>query len=258
MKRELIFAPKSQSFFKKSSVYAATMFAKTFGLCSELFARSFVKDIDRACGDEYLHRFWIIQFQEAHASLYVSGREYLSENKTYVYMSNHESWMDIPAMFGAVNGSLRMISKKEIMQIPIVGKMMEKTGFIELDRKNRHKAIMQLENAKNRLREGISIWLAPEGTRTRSGSIAPFKKGGFHIACELELPIVPVFIEGAAQVLHADSLKVNTGRDITVHFCEPVSTEGYNREQLDILIEKVREAILNKQKECQIAAEMRG
>ncbi|MCA9507394.1 MAG: 1-acyl-sn-glycerol-3-phosphate acyltransferase [Myxococcales bacterium] len=245
----LLFKPKHPAQFKKSSWYGVVMFVKTFALCSQYLARALAGKVNVPITDNYLRRFWQIQFKETFSTLFVTGRKFLKPNHTYLFMSNHESWLDIPAMFAAVPMSLRMVSKAGIMSIPVVGPAMEKAGFIAVDRKNRSKAIRQLELAKKRLNDGISIWMAPEGTRSRTGEIAHFKKGGFHLATSLGLDIVPVFIEGARDIMPADTLMINSNRSMTVHFCEPVSTKGVDKSSMNDLMEKVRTAIILKKQQ---------
>jgi 1-acyl-sn-glycerol-3-phosphate acyltransferase len=144
-----------------------------------------------------------------------------------------------------------MISKAGLMAVPLLGPAMAKAGFIAIDRQNRRRAISQLELAKERLQSGISIWISPEGTRSRDGSVMPFKKGGFHVARELGLPIIPVYIQGAYEIMPADGLTVHTNKSIIVHFCEPVATAEYNKNDTNYLLEKVRDEIIHKQQECE-------
>lgn len=227
------------------------MWTKSLFLCTEYLMKAVTSGTDVLTTDKYIERFWRVHMQSSMTTLYRTGIEYLNPHETYVFMSNHESWMDIPAMFATVPSSLRMVSKAGLMQLPIVGHAMYNAGFIAIDRQNRSRAIKQLEHAKDRLNKGISIWMAPEGTRSRDGSLAPFKKGGFHLARDLGKSIVPVYIEGAGDVMPADGMWIYPNRSITVHFCKPISTEGYDRGHTDELIQKVRQAMLDKKHECQ-------
>lgn len=249
--RELLFEPKRSSLFKRSPFYILSLIAKSILLCSQYLMDATGTTADIALTDKYIDRFWRAHFQITRTTLYVTGRGNLRPYENYVFMSNHESWMDIPAMFATAPPSLRMVSKLGLTQFPIVGKAMLNGGFIAVDRKNRNKAIKQLEDAKERLKSGISIWIAPEGTRSRDGSLKPFKKGGFHLARELGISIVPVYIEGAGQVMPADGMWVYPNRSITVHFCAPISTVGFDRSHTNELIEKVRHVIVDKKRECQ-------
>jgi 1-acyl-sn-glycerol-3-phosphate acyltransferase len=250
-KRELIFKPKKKAPFKRSPLYIFSMFGKSFLICCEYLIQASRSTFDRATTDAYIERFWRFHFEVARATLYATGREHLKKDETYVFMSNHGSWMDIPAMFATVPSSLRMVSKVELMKLPVIGHAMLNGGFIAIDRKNRNKAIRQLEHAKERLKTGISIWIAPEGTRSRNGSLAPFKKGGFHLARDLGMAIVPVYIEGAREVMPADSMWIYPNKSITVHFCEPIMTTSFDRSTTTDLMNKVREAILQKHRECE-------
>jgi len=247
----LIFKPKKRAIFSKSPLYAVSMWGRSFVTAVQFLAKAVTDHNSVAVADYYIDTFWKVHFEESSTTLYATGREHIVRGETYIYMSNHGSWMDIPAMFGAVPSSLRMISKAGLMQVPLLGPAMEKAGFIAIDRQNRSRAIKQLESAKERLRQGISIWMAPEGTRSRDGSLMPFKKGGFHVARQLGLPILPVYIQGAHEVMPADSMTVYPNRSITVHFCEPVSTADFDRTHTDELINMVRKRILSKQQECE-------
>lgn len=246
-KRLLIFTPNKRAIFSKSAFYVMPMFINMFRLCVQYLMICMSHKPSLAETEDYIKKFWQAQLNDSHTSLWVSGREYLNENETYIYMSNHESWMDIPAIFAAVPSKLRMISKKGIMQIPFLGQAMYQAGFISIDRVNRSQAIKQLEQAKAKLKEGISIWMSPEGRRTRDGSIAPFKKGGFYLAKELNLPIVPVFIEGAALVMPADSVMISTNKSIKVHFLPPISREEIAHQPLSVIMNMVRDLLLKKQ-----------
>lgn len=243
----LVFKPKAKAYFNKSPLYAVPMLLKSLGIATGYLMASLRNKADIKEADHYIGMFWRAHFQETYTKLYVTGRELLTPGETYVFMSNHESWMDIPAMFGAVPTSLRMVSKEGLMKIPIFGQAMVNAGFVAIDRRNKSRAIKQLDHAKQRLSEGISIWIAPEGTRTRDGTIGPFKKGGFYLARELKKSIVPVFIEGAARVMPADGLMVNTNLSITVHFCEPVHFAEFDNLSMRELIDKVRGVIIDKQ-----------
>lgn len=246
----LIFKPRGRGHFSKSPLYGLSIVSKVIAVSAQYLTRALMKSADVATTDFYIEKFWQLHFQESYTSLYVGGQNYLATDETYIFMSNHGSWMDIPAMFGAVPMSLRMVSKAELMKVPIFGHAMANAGFIAVDRMNRNKAIKQLDEAKKRLREGISIWIAPEGTRSRDGTIKPFKKGGFYLAKDLLMPIVPVYIEGANDVMPADSLMIKPNQSITVHFGKPITIDEITAMSLQDLMNKVRTAIIDKQKEC--------
>jgi 1-acyl-sn-glycerol-3-phosphate acyltransferase len=151
-----------------------------------------------------------------------SGQEHLRAGQPYVLMSNHQSHYDIPLMFQTFPGTLRMVAKTELFKVPIWGRAMEASGFIEVDRTNRERAIEHLRKAHQRLASGISVWIAPEGTRSRTGELLPFKKGGFVLAMETGTPIVPVGIIGSRNILPAKGAIVRTGAKVHVTYGAPV------------------------------------
>lgn len=160
-----------------------------------------------------------------------------------VFMSNHESWLDIPALLVAIPGQVRFLAKRSLFGIPFLGWAMRAMGFIPVDRENRRTAIKSFDEAAARIRAGRSVLVFPEETRTPDGSLLPFQRGGFLIALKAGLPIVPVGIEGARRVLAKGSYLVRPGR-IVVRFGEPIPTAGLGVTSKGELMERVRGAIL--------------
>lgn len=195
---------------------------------------------NRRMADRHIKQFSERLLTLTHTRLEVLHANRLDPQRSYVYMSNHQSILDIPVALRAAPQSVRMVAKKELFRIPFFGRAMLGAGFIPIDRKNLTKAKQQLEGAKSHLKEGLSLWIFPEGTRSRTLKLLPFKKGGFHVALALEAPIVPVWIEGAGKVLISDTLNVTPNRTIKVHFGHPIDTKGKN---LPNLMVEVREAI---------------
>ncbi len=172
--------------------------------------------------------------------LSATGREVFDGGQAFVVMSNHASLLDIPALIAAAPRSLRMVAKQELMKIPVWGRAMQASGFIPISRGDRERAIEQLETAKQRLRAGVSVWIAPEGTRSRDGQLAPFKKGGFHVALDLGIPILPTWIEGSRAAMPPDSFTVHTGKELVVHFGQPIATHCVAPDDLPELMARVR------------------
>lgn len=164
-------------------------------------------NLRREDADRWLIRWGGQVLNDVQAQVEVQGLENLQPWEPMVVMSNHQSLYDIPLLFDVMPPSLRMVSKIELFRVPIWGHAMRASGFIAVDRKNRVKAIRSLELAKQQLASGISIWLAPEGTRTRTGELLPFKKGGFILAQDLGLAILPVSIDGTRAILPAKKLR---------------------------------------------------
>jgi 1-acyl-sn-glycerol-3-phosphate acyltransferase len=166
----------------------------------------------------------------------------LDPGRPCVYASNHQSQFDIPALVVTMPADFRMIAKKSLLYIPIFGWALWLAGFIFIDRSNRERAIRSLDRAARRLQRGTSIVMFVEGTRSPDGTLLPFKRGGFVLAIQAGVPVVPVTIRGGRHILPKGSLRLRPGT-IEVHFGAPVETRGYNYDSRDALSEKVRQAI---------------
>src|ERR1044071_7259535 len=163
--------------------------------------------------------------------------------RAVVYMSNHQSHLDIPMLYATLpSPTIRMLGKKELFAIPIWGRGLRAAEFIEVDRSNHARAVKSIEHAARLVRDGVSIYLAPEGTRSRDGRIGPLKKGGFHLARETGVPIVPVAIRGTIDILPRGGRVMHSGKRVDVTIGAPIHIEG--RELADLMAE-VREFLVN-------------
>jgi len=167
--------------------------------------------ITKARSDERLARWSLNIVRNAHIDIHVEGRENLRPGETYLVMSNHQSLYDIPVLFQVVGPNVRMIAKKELFHVPVFGKALAAGGFIAIDRRDRRAAIRSLEIARDLLASGTHVWIAPEGTRSRSGALLPFKKGAFYLALEAGLPILPLTLQGTRDALPAKGLRSSPG-----------------------------------------------
>src|SRR6188474_1839665 len=128
--------------------------------------------------------------------LVVTGAEHVPE-RAVVYMSNHQSHIDIPVLYAALPArTFRMLAKTELFQIPVWGRGLRACEFVEVVRADHARARQSIDEAARLMRDGVSVWIAPEGTRSRDGRIGPLKKGGFHLALGTGAPIVPIAIRG--------------------------------------------------------------
>lgn len=168
----------------------------------------------------------------ARAQIKVHGADDIDWSRAYIIMSNHQSHFDIPVLFRAVRGTMRMITKKELFKIPVWGRAMHESGFIAIDRKNRKRAIASLKRAAAAILEGTHIWIAPEGTRSKTGALLPFKKGGFVLAKETGAAILPVCLDGTNYVASARSYHITKDVPVDVYFGKPIEVEGKSVEQL--------------------------
>ena len=172
----------------------------------------------------------------------VRGREHVDPGQSYVIVCNHQSQYDIVVLYGWLGIDFKWIMKQELRNIPVIGVACEKLGHIYVDRSNREAALGAIETAKSRLIDGTSVLFFPEGTRSRDGRLKKFKRGAFHLALDLQLPLLPITINGTREILPSDTLDLFPGRaTMTIH--EPIAIEGYEREQIVALAEQVRQKI---------------
>jgi 1-acyl-sn-glycerol-3-phosphate acyltransferase len=163
----------------------------------------------------------------------VEGREHFDPRATYLVMSNHQSHYDIPVLFhvlGPPHGeSLRMIAKIELFSVPFFGRAMREAGFIAIDRDSRASAIRSLKRAKETMRSGVNVWIAPEGTRSPTGALLPFKKGGFHLAIDVGEAILPVTIQGTRHALARGVARSTTDAVVRVSIHRSIDVTSYKR-----------------------------
>ncbi len=172
----------------------------------------------------------------------VTGAENVDWSRAYVVMGNHQSILDPFVVLPAFPRRPIAIEKVENLKLPVYGWLTRAWGNIAIKREDREHAIAGVESAKERLAAGHSIGIMPEGTRTKDGSIGPFKKGGFHLALGAGADILPFTIKGAFEVVARDGWQV--GRTpIEVTFLPPIATSDYSRETLDDLIARVRDVV---------------
>jgi 1-acyl-sn-glycerol-3-phosphate acyltransferase len=156
-----------------------------------------------------------------------------------LFAANHQSLLDIPALFLVLPDGSRFLAKESLFRIPVLGWAMTAAGCIPIDRSNRARAVRTLRDAAERVRAGTSVVLFPEGTRSRNGRLAPFKKGVFHLAAAAGVPVVPVAISGSYRILRPGTLVVRPGtlRLSMAPAVDPAATD------LDGLLAQVRSAI---------------
>jgi 1-acyl-sn-glycerol-3-phosphate acyltransferase len=179
----------------------------------------------------------------ADVHLETEGQHNLGQGETFVVMSNHQSHFDVPVIYHSITRRLRMVGKTELFKIPVFGRAMRVAGFIEVDRGNRNQAVRALDGARAALASGTNIWIAPEGTRSETGRLNPFKKGGFHLAVGSAARILPVSIDGTKDVLAAHSRDIRPGQSVRVVIGKPIDTKSFGKERMSDLMDAVRAAI---------------
>lgn len=164
-------------------------------------------------------------------------------DRPQIFMANHQSVFDIFVVLAQLPAQFRWIAKKELFEVPMFGGALRRTGSIEIDRKNRELAMVSIDEAARKIREGKSVMTFPEGTRSRPGQIRPFKKGVFHLALKAGVPIVPISIIGSGEVMETKSMRIKTGK-IMLIIDKPVFTSEYSADNIDELIDRVHEVIV--------------
>jgi 1-acyl-sn-glycerol-3-phosphate acyltransferase len=173
----------------------------------------------------------------------VEGKQRFHRRSAYVFMSNHLSFLDGPLLVMLIPQQIRVIMKKSIFGIPVLGPAMRFVGFVPVDRKRILGGKQSVDRAAALMRDrGYSYLIFPEGTRSRDGHMLPLRRGGFFLALESGAPIVPVHIRGTFELMPKGQWHARAGQ-IRVVFHDPIPVSGYRIETMPGLMEKVREAI---------------
>lgn len=172
----------------------------------------------------------------------VIGREHVPKDRAVVFCSNHQSNVDPPILFRVLHRRLHILYKAELRKIPVFGRVIEAGGFIPVQRDNRDAAFASIERAADSIRAGNSFLIFPEGTRSKTDELLPFKKGGFVMAFNAQAPIVPVAVTGGREAMRKGSAVIRPVH-VTVRIGPPVETAGRNPEERDAIIAEVRQRI---------------
>jgi 1-acyl-sn-glycerol-3-phosphate acyltransferase len=183
----------------------------------------------------------------------VEGREKAGKKKPYIIISNHQSILDI-FVLNCLRYRFKWISKIENNKIPILGWYMWMAKYIAVDRGNKESKAIMMERSAESLRNGISIMMFPEGTRSRDGEIAPFKLGAFQLALMTDKSILPVIVDGTGGVLPKHGLIFSDGNNIKIKVLDPVHPGSFgtaNPEELAIMFRSLMVDELKKMREGQ-------
>ncbi len=172
----------------------------------------------------------------------VRGREHLAPGRAVVFCANHQSNVDPPVLFQVLHPRLHILYKAELSRLPLLGRVLILGEFVPVERANREAAMASVSRGADSLRAGHSFLIFPEGTRSRTRQLLPFKKGGFIMALQAGAPIVPVAIDGGRAAMHKGSTLV-WPTTVTVTIGPPIETSGMSVDDRDQLIATVRAAI---------------
>jgi 1-acyl-sn-glycerol-3-phosphate acyltransferase len=201
--------------------------------------------LDPAVADRRLDWWSAKILRDANVSLHVRGLEHAGDgSEPFIVMSNHQSLYDIPVLFQSGLGKIRMVTKAELFKVPVWGRAMEAAGFIRIDRGDREQAVGALrEQGGSLLAAGTRVWIAPEGTRSKTGALGPFKSGGFRMAFENGVRILPVAIDGTRDILPAKGFVVQRDKRVKVTILPPIDPRMYGVDRRKELMAAVRAAI---------------
>ena len=170
------------------------------------------------------------------------GKEKVPKDQPVIFVANHCSHLDIACLCGALPVNLHFIGKKELIWTPVVGWYMFIAGHIFIDRKSRSKSVISLKKAAQKIKNGKSVAMYPEGTRSRTGELGEFKKGAFHLALDAGVSVIPVHIKGTYNVWSAVSNKITPG-DVTVRIGKPIDSTKYDKKTIKGFVSEARTAI---------------
>lgn len=187
---------------------------------------------------------WLLNIVKLSFTVHNPNNFTFDPNTKYIIMTNHASHFDIPLMLLAFDVDIRMVAKKELFRVPVWGRAMRVTEFIPINRNNRHEALQDLEFAKQKMASGIKLWMAPEGTRSRTGALSPFKKGGFMLALQSGATIVPIGIRGSFHVLPPKTINFNLRQHVDIVVGSPIDTTQYPIDNRDKLMQDVRARLI--------------
>jgi 1-acyl-sn-glycerol-3-phosphate acyltransferase len=183
---------------------------------------------------------WI--FRACGIRVEAEGLEHIDRTRSYVFMSNHQSVLDIGALVLTLPVSWRFVAKRELTWIPFFGWALGLSDQIVIDRSNRTGSVRSLARAAERIRGGLNVIIFPEGTRSPTGEMREFKSGGFHLAIQAQVPVLPATVSGSFDLIPKRSLAIHSGT-IKIRYGAPIPTRGMRPEQRNELKTLVRDAI---------------
>lgn len=229
-------------------IYSGLKCAWSFGSrCLVVTLRSAFKKSDRSATNLYLHTGAIKILKNIKASYKMTRVENfkLEPGLPRIYMSNHLSLFDTPLFYATIDDCIRIVTKKELIKVPLVGKAILNSEHAIVDREAKGQNQDFFIDAKKKLADGIALWFFPEGKRSVTGELLPFRMGGFRLATEIGAQIIPVGIIGTDKILRADRIVPYRNQKLEIHLGQPIDTRGFDTpDGQKMLMEKIRKDIL--------------
>ena len=216
---------------------------ETLRICAPTVLESATGPVPRERCNARLAQWSAAAVRHAEIETFVEGLEHVDTTRPHLVISNHQSTYDIFVLMHLYPATLRMIAKKEMFRIPVLGPAMAAAEFVNIDRGDHQRARDALDLARKHIESDIHVWIAPEGTRSEDGRLLPFKSGGFMLALQTGIPILPVTVIGTNEVLPAKHVRVRPGKRAGVRFHAPVDPMAFGMERRAELMEHVRRTI---------------
>ena len=175
----------------------------------------------------------------------VTGLEHLDKQVPRIYLCNHQSAFDIFALLSFLPVHFKFVLKEELMRIPLFGITMKKARYVGIARDDARSALKSMQQAGDRLKEGASVVVFPEGTRSADGRIQNFMPGAFHLAIRSGCDIVPVTIEGTSKIMTKGSFRIHRSA-CTLKIGGPIPVQGYSKKEMGRLMEEVRDTMIRQ------------
>ncbi|MEZ4316440.1 MAG: lysophospholipid acyltransferase family protein [Myxococcota bacterium] len=221
-----VFVDHSEASVERTRWRTLAVFGHTFSCSARVVGRAAAGRLSPRSVDAVVDRWCGHVFRLSKTTLTAEGLDRFDPHQPYVLLSNHRSLLDIPAICATFPGRVRFVAKAELRKVPMFGRAMAEAGIIFVDRNDRARAIEALSHVDHLAESGSSLWIAAEGGRSADAGLGPFKKGPFHVAMQLGVPILPTWIVGTDDVIPAGSLVSVTGQRVHVTYGEPIPTEG--------------------------------
>ena len=225
-----------RTIFVWSCIVLDTLVLGTLVIIAYLFDRSGKK------GHRIARRWAKIALLATGVKVKVEGLEQIQGKGPYIFMSNHQGGYDIFALHGHLPFDFKWLAKKELFSIPFFGWTLTAAGYISIDRKGSRDTVRAMNEAAQKIQDGMSVVIFPEGSRSPDGLIQPFKKGGFTLAIKSKVPIIPVAIVGSREIMPKGKMTVNPGK-ITIRIGPTIETRELSLQDWKTLMGKVAESI---------------
>lgn len=172
----------------------------------------------------------------------IEGKEHINKNQSYVIVSNHQSHFDILVLYGWLGIDIKWVMKSSLRNVPVIGYVCEKMEHIYINRSNTTAALTSINNAKKRIKKGTSVIFFPEGTRSKTEELGPFKKGAFKFALDLGLPVLPITITGTHKILPKNTRDLFPGK-VRMIIHPPIEITNHEKKDINVLMKESRKTI---------------